>query len=50
MLATGSNKFKEPLSLDKTLEEVHAATNPGDIVLIFGSFFIMADVRSALGM
>jgi folylpolyglutamate synthase/dihydropteroate synthase len=51
MLSTGSSeKFREPLSIVETLEQVHATTNPGDTVLIFGSFYIMADVRSALGM
>jgi hypothetical protein len=50
MLAIGSQRFKEPLSIEDTLEQVHATTNPGDTVLIFGSFFIMADMRSALGI
>ena len=51
MVATGSSeKFREPLPIGETLEQVHKTTNPGDIVLIFGSFYIMEDVRSALGI
>ena len=51
MVATGSSeKFREPIPIGETLEQVHKTTNPGDIVLIFGSFYIMEDVRSALGI
>ena len=50
MLETGSEKFQEPQSIDSTLEKVYQTTEPGDVILIFGSFFIMADIRHALGM
>ena len=50
-MATGpSEKFREPLPIGEALEQVHTTTNSGDVVLIFGSFYIMEDVRSALGI
>ena len=43
--------FKPPCKdIQSTLEKVLNETKLNDIVLICGSFFIMADVRSALGI
>lgn len=51
MLTTGSSeRLRAPLSIEDTLEQVCETTMPGDTVLIFGSFYIMADVRSVLGI
>ena len=50
MLSFNSQIFKSPQEISATLEDVKQSTKPGDTILIFGSFFIMADVRSALGI
>lgn len=45
-----SEKFKKPMSLKQTLDCIHSETKENDVILICGSFFIMADVREALGI
>lgn len=50
MLSFNSEIFKSPQEIRATLEDVKQSTKPGDTILIFGSFFIMSDVRSALGI
>lgn len=45
-----SDIWKEPQSITDTLKSVVEDTKEGDVILIFGSFFIMAEVRDALGI
>ena len=43
--------FRSPLeSIEATLAAAVRETTPNDVILVCGSFFIMADVRKALGI
>ena len=42
--------FREPQAIKETLAKVIAETKVNDVVLICGSFFIMAEVRAALNI
>ena len=46
----GSGKFKSPISLPETLNKILSTTSAETTVLIMGSFFIMKDVYSFLGI
>lgn len=50
MHKVGSEKFKSPVSLPETFQQILQQTSAQTTVLIMGSFFIMKDVHDFLGI